>query len=41
MKKGIVLIMLIISAIGYSQDWKTNFEEAKAAAAKELSLIHI
>ncbi|GAA4054935.1 MULTISPECIES: thioredoxin family protein [Flavobacterium] len=35
MKKGIVLIMLIISAIGYSQDWKTNFEEAKAAAAKE------
>ena len=26
MKKGIVLIMLIISAIGYSQDWKTNFE---------------
>ena len=35
MKKGIVLIMLIISAIGYSQDWKPNFEEAKAAAAKE------
>ena len=35
MKKHIIIIVLFIGTTGYSQNWKTNFEEAKIEAAKE------
>lgn len=35
MKKVIIIITLLFGIFGYSQDWKTNIEEAKATAAKE------
>ena len=35
MKKHIIIIFLFIGTTGYSQNWKTNFEEAKIEAAKE------
>lgn len=35
MKKAFLLVALFISTVGFSQDWKTNFEEAKAQAARE------
>ena len=35
MKKYIIILFLFIGTIGYSQNWKTNFEEAKIEATKE------
>ena len=35
MKKHIIILFLFIGTTGYSQNWKTNFEEAKIEAAKE------
>ncbi|MFV7235638.1 MULTISPECIES: thioredoxin family protein [Flavobacterium] len=35
MKKSLLLLFLLIGTLGYSQNWKVNFEEAKAEAAKE------
>lgn len=35
MKKAIVTFILLVSVLGFSQNWKTNFEEAKADAIKE------
>ena len=35
MKKYIIILFLFIGTTGYSQNWKTNFEEAKIEAAKE------
>lgn len=35
MKKSIVLVLFFISFLSYSQNWKTNFEEAKRQASKE------
>ena len=35
MKKQLIILFLFIGTTGYSQNWKTNFEEAKIEAAKE------
>lgn len=35
MKKIIVLSLLFVATFGYSQNWKTNLEEAKNQAANE------
>jgi thioredoxin-related protein len=35
MKKHIIIFLFFLTTIGYSQNWKTNFEEAKIEAAKE------
>lgn len=35
MKKHIIIFLFLIATIGYSQNWKTNFEEAKIEAVKE------
>jgi thioredoxin-related protein len=35
MKKGLLTLMLLVVASVYSQNWKTDFEDAKATAAKE------
>jgi thioredoxin-related protein len=35
MKKIIVLSLLFVATFGYSQNWKTNLEEAKNEAANE------
>jgi thioredoxin-related protein len=35
MKKGLLTLMLLVVASVYSQNWKANFEDAKATAAKE------
>ena len=35
MKKIIVLSLLLVATFGYSQNWKTNLEEAKNQAANE------
>jgi thioredoxin-related protein len=35
MKKIIVLSLLLVTTFGYSQNWKTNLEEAKNQAANE------
>ncbi|WP_298117167.1 thioredoxin family protein [Flavobacterium sp.] len=35
MKKIGVLLFLLISSVGFSQNWKTSFEEAKQEANKE------
>lgn len=35
MKKLLVSLFLITTALGYSQNWKTNFEEAKSQATTE------
>lgn len=35
MKKLLFTFIILISGIVYSQDWKTNFDEAKTVASKE------
>ncbi len=35
MKKSIVLLLFFISFLSYSQNWMTNFDEAKQQATKE------
>jgi thioredoxin-related protein len=35
MKKILLALFLITTALGYSQNWKTNFEEAKSQATTE------
>jgi thioredoxin-related protein len=35
MKKTVALLMIFTSCLGYSQNWKTNFEEAKSQAMNE------
>lgn len=35
MKKTIVFLMLLIASLGYSQNWKNTFEEAKNQALAE------
>ena len=35
MKKVIIIITLLFGIFGYSQDWKTNIEEAKETATRE------
>ncbi|WP_130733760.1 thioredoxin family protein [Flavobacterium sp. J27] len=35
MKKIVILLFLLVTTIGFSQDWKYNFEEAKEVAKKE------
>ncbi|HCQ12673.1 thioredoxin family protein, partial [Flavobacterium sp.] len=35
MKKIGLVVMLLVSSIGFSQNWKSSLEEAKIEAAKE------
>lgn len=35
MKKNSLVLFLLMGFVSYSQNWKTNFEEAKREAAKE------
>ena len=35
MKKSFLIVFLMLSAVGFSQNWKTNLEEAKAAAIEQ------
>ncbi|BCY28809.1 thioredoxin family protein [Flavobacterium okayamense] len=35
MKKFLILIVLFLSSLGFSQDWKYNFEDAKKIATEE------
>jgi hypothetical protein len=35
MKNNITYIMLLLGTIGFSQNWKTNFEDAKNQAIIE------
>ena len=35
MRNLIIILFIFISSLGYSQNWKTNFDEAKQEAAKE------
>lgn len=35
MKKNITLLFLFIAVVGFSQDWKYNFEEAKELAKQQ------
>lgn len=35
MKKILFLLFVLMGTLGHSQNWKTNFEEAKSIAAKE------
>lgn len=35
MKKILITITLLITSLTYSQNWKTNFEEAKATATEQ------
>ncbi len=35
MRKRIIILLLFISSLSYSQNWKTNFDEAKQEAKKE------
>ena len=35
MKKIIVYVFLLMGTLGYAQDWKTNFEEAKKEATEQ------
>lgn len=35
MKNTILIIILLISAMGFSQNWRTNFDQAKGEALKE------
>ena len=35
MKKWTVFLALFVMTFGYSQNWKTNFEETKQQATKE------
>ncbi|WP_269242818.1 thioredoxin family protein [Flavobacterium limnophilum] len=35
MKKMLAIMALFMATLGYSQNWKTNFEEAKLEATKE------
>ncbi|MFV5703186.1 thioredoxin family protein [Flavobacterium sp. XS2P12] len=35
MKKSLLILFLFIGTLGYSQNWRLNFEEAKAEAVKE------
>ena len=35
MKKLFVSIILFVTSLGFSQDWKYNFDEAKKSAAKQ------
>ena len=35
MKKFLILIVLFLSSLGFSQDWKYNFENAKKIASEE------
>jgi thioredoxin-related protein len=35
MKKILLLILILLGSLGYSQNWKTNFDEAKSVALKE------
>lgn len=35
MKKRFLLLFLLLSSIGFAQNWKTNFDDAKAEALKE------
>ena len=35
MKKQVLFLFLFIGTIGYSQNWKTNFEEAKAQSISD------
>jgi thioredoxin-related protein len=35
MKKILLLIALLLTTLGFSQDWKTNINEVKSQAAKE------
>jgi thioredoxin-related protein len=34
MKKQIIILLIFISSLGYCQNWKTNFDEAKQEAMK-------
>ncbi|GEC70559.1 Thioredoxin-like [Flavobacterium flevense] len=35
MKKRFLLLFLLLSSIGFAQNWQTNFDDAKAQALKE------
>lgn len=35
MKKFLIVLMLVLFQLGFSQDWKYNFEEAKKIASEE------
>jgi thioredoxin-related protein len=35
MRNQIIILFILISSLSYSQNWKTNFEEAKLEAFKE------
>lgn len=35
MKRFLVFTLLLVSVLGFSQDWKYNFDEAKKIASKE------
>ncbi|WP_091207804.1 thioredoxin family protein [Flavobacterium xueshanense] len=35
MKKNVMILFLFIGTLSYSQNWKTNFEEAKAQSISE------
>lgn len=35
MKKRLTIMAFVMATLGYSQNWKTNFEEAKLEATKE------
>ena len=39
MKKILITITLLITSLTYSQNWKTNFEEAKATATEQNKII--
>ena len=35
LKNQIIILLIFVSSLGYSQNWKSNFEEAKQEAIKE------
>jgi thioredoxin-related protein len=35
MEKRIIILLLFISSLSYSQNWRTNFDEAKQEASKQ------
>jgi thioredoxin-related protein len=39
MKKRLIIMLLLLSSLGFSQNWKTNFDEAKTQAINESKYI--
>ncbi len=35
MKKGFIIVFVFINFLSYSQNWKTNFEDAKKEAMEQ------